>query len=279
MAAAPPSEAPYQQMQLPFPWVQSLATGGMLATLMSTLRPLVSLLVFVLVFAAVMFFLKQLRSVSGGKGDDAAPSEGGDQPSGRADQMRLFAALAAQTRHLGSDEPLPERAFLMVSKSDCPSCAMLYTEFSTLDRLLPFLTKPGQSIPVLRLPFEEHMQTVRDIGVEAVPSFILKDGTSYHECPDLSVEEWVLFLRQRLPNIFAQSAVQNAADAAPKVDERRLGRDTSSSVKTMEPEPSVIIEELEETDTGDSENDSVEASDNEDADDASESSGDSPSSS
>lgn len=268
----------------PVAWIQSLATGGLMASILSVLRPIMSLFVFVLIFAAVMFFLKQLKSVSGG-GDNKA-GEGDDGGNTRADQMRLFAALAAQTRHIGVDEPMPERAFLMVSKADCPSCAMLYTEFATLDRLLPFLTHPGKGVPVLRLPFEEHMQTVRDMGIEAVPSFIFKDGTQYHECQDLSVEEWVLFLRQRVPDIFAHSAVQNAAEADSDVRLRRTEESpTSASVRTMEP-PSPVIEELDDSsDEGEespsSQAASESASENDDNDEGDDESrvGDSPSSS
>lgn len=250
----------------------------MASSIMTGLKPLLSLLVVALVVVAVVFFMKQLRKVQQGNSESAEFEQAGGEANGggstRADQMKLFSALAAQSRHLGGDEPVPERAFFMVSKADCPSCAMLYSEFAAFDRLLPFLITPGKSLPVLRVPYEQHIQFVRDMGVDAVPSFILKDGTSYKECSDFSIEEWVAFIRKELPDLFepldpTPKSPSPSPERIKEVDqdqEELSARTTSSSESTSE---------TGEVDDGDaeSENENSQSAEPEEHDSESEESG------
>lgn len=163
----------------------------------------------------------------------------------------LFSILAQQVRSLPKDEPIPNSgpSILVFVTYDCPTCAVLYTELCVFSRMLPYLLKEGQEIPVLRLEGTEHEELAAKHGIDLVPTICLFDKGEYVEVVDeLGTERWMNYCMDKYPKMFKREfIIHNTIDkedldavaaaevvtekvtevAAEKTEERENGADYS----------------------------------------------------
>lgn len=149
-----------------------------------------------LMVLCIVFFVWRLYKVKFGK----------KQPEDdRISQQEFFDILARQVRSLGPEENLDNTpTMLMITRPDCPACAVMYPEVASFSRVLPFLA--NKPISVLRVVASEHPKLIEETGVDAVPTMsFYNQGKFVKNVEDVGIERWVHFLKQEIPDYFEAS--------------------------------------------------------------------------
>lgn len=146
--------------------------------------------------ASIVYFVIKLYKIKKGKVD---------KDDGKISQQEFFDILAQQTRSLGPEESIGQQpTVVMIARSDCPACAVMYPEVAAFSRLLPFIA--NKPIHVLRADANEHPKIVSEAKADAVPTMCFYNNGKYvKEIEELGLERWVHFLKQELPDYFEAS--------------------------------------------------------------------------
>jgi len=128
-----------------------------------------------------------------------------DNDDGKITQQEFFDILAQQLRSLGPEEAIgSEPTIFMVVRPDCPACAVMYPEISSLARMLPFIA--NKPIHVLRVISDEHPSIIKDAKIDAVPTLCFYNNGKYvKQIEELGIERWIHFLKSELPDYFEAS--------------------------------------------------------------------------
>ena len=164
-----------------------------------------------------------------------------ESDDGKISQQEFFDILARQVRSLGPEEKLDDKpTMLMITKPDCPACAVMYPEVASFSRVLPFLS--NKPINVLRVVASEHPKIIEETGVNAVPTMCFyKDGKYVKTVDDIGIERWVHFLKEEIPHYFEASTTPTNVGENSPID--------SSDIKELE-EPT-LDEQATESGDGD----------------------------
>lgn len=100
--------------------------------------------------------------------------------------------------------------FVLFTTPSCLSCATLFVEWTALHRCLPVLLNPKKRVDLLRVDLSEDVEGVPGLGEKlgfgsVVPTVgLLVDGTwdTFVQCDRYTFEEWVGWLRSKLPQSF-----------------------------------------------------------------------------